>query len=126
MGGHVQSVGDERDRAEQQAADDFGHHHEAAERDHHPGAPLVRLMTRAEEDVGMGRRGDVVHAHGASALCGAVAEIVGIRRLTRISQAAYDQVKVRSTPSRLKSTGVRLEEPASGLIGGSLRPLLRG
>src|SRR6516162_6269420 len=39
---HVQAVGDERDRAEQNAAGDFGDHHEAAQRDHQPGAPLVR------------------------------------------------------------------------------------
>ncbi len=51
---HVQPVGNERDRAEQEAADDLGNHHDGAERDHHPGAALVALMAFAEKDVRVG------------------------------------------------------------------------
>src|ERR1700728_2037365 len=49
MGRHVQPVGNESDRAEQQAAGDLGDHHETAQRDHHPGAALVLLVAFAEE-----------------------------------------------------------------------------
>ncbi len=49
MGRHVPAVGDERDRAEQRAADDLGHHHDRRQRDHAPGAPLMRaVMLRRE------------------------------------------------------------------------------
>jgi hypothetical protein len=51
----VQTVGDERDRAEQQAADDLGRHHDDAQRDHGPSAALVARMAGAEEDVAVSR-----------------------------------------------------------------------
>ena len=50
---HMQAVGNERDRAEKQAADDLRDHHDAAERDHHPGAAFVALVALAEKDVAM-------------------------------------------------------------------------
>ena len=53
---HMQTVGDERDRAKDQAADDLGDHHEGTERDHHPGAALVLLVTLAEKNVRVGAR----------------------------------------------------------------------
>ena len=56
MGRHVQPVGDQRDRAEHQAAGDLGDHHEAAQRDHHPGAALVLLVAFAEKNVVVGAR----------------------------------------------------------------------
>ena len=54
---HMQPVGDQRDRAEQQSADDLDDHHETAQRDHHPGAALVALMACAEKDVIVAARG---------------------------------------------------------------------
>ena len=51
MGRHVQTIGDQRDRAEQQPADDLGHHHDGAKRDHRPGAALVLVVAFAEKDV---------------------------------------------------------------------------
>ncbi len=53
MGRHVQAVGHERDRAEQQAADDFGHHHDGAKHDHRPGSALVLVVAFAQENVVM-------------------------------------------------------------------------
>jgi hypothetical protein len=63
MGRHVQAVGDQRDRAEQQAADDLGDHHDGAQHDHRPGAALVLVMAFAEEDVAVAGCG-----HGARRL----------------------------------------------------------
>ena len=61
MRAHVQAVGDQRDRAEQQAADDLGDHHGAAEPDHRPGLALAFLVPLAEEHVAVkGRRGAAV------------------------------------------------------------------
>ena len=51
VGGHVHTVGDQRDRAEQQAADDLRDHHGAAQHDHRPTSPLVGFVRGAEEDV---------------------------------------------------------------------------
>jgi hypothetical protein len=51
---HVQPVGDECDRAEQQAANDLRHHHGRAKRNHNPGAALVALVALAQEDVAVG------------------------------------------------------------------------
>ena len=56
MGAHVQPVGDQRDRAEQPAADDLGRHHGAAQPDHRPGPALALLVGLAEEDMAMERR----------------------------------------------------------------------
>ena len=56
MGAHVQAVGDERDRAEQQAADDLGDHHRPAEPDHRPRLALALLVSLAEEYVAVERR----------------------------------------------------------------------
>ena len=74
MGAHVQPVGDQGDRAEQQAADDLGDHHGAAEPDHRPGAALALLMALAEEDVACDRRRDgglaIVMARLISDRCG--------------------------------------------------------
>jgi hypothetical protein len=58
----VQPIGDEGDRAEQHPADDLPNHHEAAEPDHQPGAPLVVVMALAEEKMRVGWRVDVGHA----------------------------------------------------------------
>jgi hypothetical protein len=51
MGRHVQSVGDQSQRAEQRAADDFGDHHDAAKHDHRPGSAFGSLVVRAQKDV---------------------------------------------------------------------------
>ena len=51
MRAHVQAVGDEGDRAEQQAADDLGDHHGAAEPDHRPGLAFALFVPLAEEHV---------------------------------------------------------------------------
>ncbi len=65
MGAHVQSVGDQRDRAEQPAADDLDRHHRGAEPDDRPGPALARLVTLAEEHMAVegriGRAFDVAH-----------------------------------------------------------------
>jgi hypothetical protein len=44
---HMQAIGDERDRAEHEAADDLGNHHHGAKPDHHPGSALGSLMAGA-------------------------------------------------------------------------------
>ena len=49
MGAHMPAVGDQRDRAEQRAAHDFGDHHEGGERDDAPGAALMRAVMLAEK-----------------------------------------------------------------------------
>jgi len=51
MGGHVQPIGHQRDRAEQPAATDLGHHHRHAQGDHRPGSPLGMLMAGRKKDV---------------------------------------------------------------------------
>ena len=65
MGAHVQAVGDERDRAEQPAADDFGRHHGGAKPDHRPGPAFALFVAFAKEDVAVERR---LGASGAFAL----------------------------------------------------------
>ncbi len=60
---HVESVRNQRDRAEQQTAADLRDHHAAAERDHHPGATLILFVTLAEEDVVMRARRYVDHCN---------------------------------------------------------------
>ena len=50
---HVQAVGDQSDRAEQQPAGDLNQHHGPAKPDHDPGAALVASVTFAEKDVVM-------------------------------------------------------------------------
>ncbi len=49
MRAHMQPVGDERDRTEQEAADDLGHHHGRAEPDHRPGLALALAVLLAQE-----------------------------------------------------------------------------
>ena len=44
MRAHMQPIRHQRDRTEQQAADDFGDHHDAAEPDHRPGLALAPLV----------------------------------------------------------------------------------
>ena len=56
MGAHVHAVGHQRDRAEQQATDDLGDHHEAREPDHRPGPALALLVRRTEENVAVAVR----------------------------------------------------------------------
>ena len=51
MGSHVPAIGDQRDRAEQRATDDFGDHHGGRKRNHAPGAPFMMTMTLAKEGV---------------------------------------------------------------------------
>jgi hypothetical protein len=63
MGGHVQPVRDQRDRAEQNSADDLADHHQAAEPDHQPSPPLVLLVAFAQEGVGVAGRKCLRHAH---------------------------------------------------------------
>ena len=70
MGRHMQSVGDERDRAEQEPADDLGSHHEAAQRDHRPGAALVALVAVAQEDVAV-KIGMIIRHHRSKAIAAA-------------------------------------------------------
>jgi hypothetical protein len=53
---HVHSIGHQRDRAEQQAADDFRDHHDSAEPDHRPGLALARLVPFREKEVAMKSR----------------------------------------------------------------------
>ena len=50
---HMQSVGDQRDRAEQPPPDDLGQHHGRAENDNRPGLALARLVPFAEEHMAM-------------------------------------------------------------------------
>ena len=63
---HVQAVGDERDRAEQPAADDLERHHCGAKPDHGPGSALALLVPFAEENVAVegGGAGGFRFAHG--------------------------------------------------------------
>jgi hypothetical protein len=48
---HVQAVGNKRDRADQQTADDLDAHHHPAQADDDPGATFVLIVTRTEIDV---------------------------------------------------------------------------
>jgi len=65
MGRHVPAVGNERDRAEQGAADNLGDHHESGERHDAPSAPLVLIVMRAEEAVILRPRIDEMRMHHA-------------------------------------------------------------
>jgi hypothetical protein len=48
---HVQPVGDQRQRAEQRTADNFGDHHDAAKDDHRPGPAFGLVVILAEKHV---------------------------------------------------------------------------
>ena len=56
----MEPVGDQRDRAEQPAADDFDQHHDRAERDHRPGLPFAGLVPLAEKNMAVERSVGVV------------------------------------------------------------------
>jgi len=73
VGAHVQAVGDQGDRAEQQAADDLRDHHGAAEPDYRPGLALAGLVALAEEYVAVERRSSdaVTLNHGSPHLADA-------------------------------------------------------
>src|ERR1700723_1754630 len=58
---HVQAVGDERDRAEEQAADDLRNPNHGTERDHNPGAAFVAIVACAKKDVRVIAREGVRH-----------------------------------------------------------------
>ena len=64
VGAHVQSVGDERDRAEEPASDDLGRHHRRAQGDHAPSLAFVLRVLLAEEHVAMRGESDGIFAHG--------------------------------------------------------------
>jgi hypothetical protein len=49
VGGHVQTVGNQRHRAPQHSADDFGGHHRDAERHDGPAAAFVSVVVRSEK-----------------------------------------------------------------------------
>ena len=70
MRAHMHAVGHQRDRAEQQAADNLGDHHGAAEPDHRPCPALAVFVARAEKHVGMrsGAAGTDGLAHGGAHL----------------------------------------------------------
>ncbi len=51
VGAHVEPVGDERDRTEEETAHDLDHHHRAAKRDDRPSLPFGLLVPLAEEHV---------------------------------------------------------------------------
>jgi hypothetical protein len=51
MGTHVESVRDKGNGAEQETADNFGDHHEAAQRNDGPRLALVRLMPVRQKDM---------------------------------------------------------------------------
>ena len=65
---HMQTIGDEGDRAEHQAADDLRDHHRPAEPDHRPGLALALVVSLAQEHVAMDqrRRAAVFFDHGNS------------------------------------------------------------
>ena len=48
---HVQPIGDERNGAKQQAADDLGDHHQSAQNNDCPGPTLTALVIGTEKDV---------------------------------------------------------------------------
>ena len=54
VGGHMPAVGDERDRAEHSAADDFQDHHRGGQRHHAPGTPFALVVAGAEKGVLVG------------------------------------------------------------------------
>jgi hypothetical protein len=62
---HVPTVGDERDRAEQRAADDFDDHHHRGQGHDAPGAPLMLLVTEAEKGVAVRPGGNGLRMHAA-------------------------------------------------------------
>lgn len=68
MGTHVQPISDQRDRAEDEAADDLGDHHCTAQPDDDPGLALTLLMGSAEEDMRVAVRRRRVIGHGRSSL----------------------------------------------------------
>ena len=55
MGAHMQTIGDERDRTEQHAADNFCDHHGTAEPDYGPRPALVLVVTLSEKTHGYGK-----------------------------------------------------------------------
>ena len=64
MCAHVQPVGDERNRAEQQAADNFCNHHCAAEPNDRPSLALAFFVPFAEEHMAVRRHRAVCAVHG--------------------------------------------------------------
>ena len=60
---HMQPVGDERDGAEQQAADDFRDHHGAAEPDHRPCLALAVFVSLAKKHMPVESRKGVALVH---------------------------------------------------------------
>jgi len=85
---HMQSVGDERDRAEQQPADNLGDHHESAQRNHRPGAPLVARVAFAEKDVAV--KVAVLVRHSSCAIADAARYLleISLHRLDQLFGAA--------------------------------------
>src|ERR1700686_5502174 len=53
MRAHVQTVGHQRDRSEQEPADDLGHHHHAAQYDDCPSAAFTALVVGSQKDMAM-------------------------------------------------------------------------
>src|SRR5215469_11839561 len=51
VGRHMQSIGNQREGAEKDAADHLQHHHPAAKPDHGPGLPLRTRMSFTKKDV---------------------------------------------------------------------------
>src|SRR5215813_353963 len=99
---HVQAIGNERDRAEQQFADDLGHHHDAAERDDAPGPALVAHMARAEEDMAV--------SEGGSLVARAHAGLITLRRMCISCGLAP------AASARRSSSGIAADGACSGRI----------
>src|SRR5215470_9535013 len=79
VGGHVQAVGDQSDRAEPDAADDLSDHHGGGDADDDPGLALVVLMSIAEEVVLVSQIVD--RAHGSLPLPGVLSGVLWARPL---------------------------------------------
>ena len=113
MRAHVQAVGDQRDRAEQQAAGDLQRHHRAAQPDHRPGALLGVFMALAEEDVAVGQCADLM---AASLEVGAndfeqLLDGVGVQR-ARMGSASTRWVRTWSSTTSAISPAMAPRAPA--------------
>jgi hypothetical protein len=89
---HMPAIGEERHRAEHDAADDFGDHHGCGQPYDQPGAPFVAGMTGAEEDVLMGPRVERARMHRLSLCRHRAAEQPSFRARRRRHAAENDAV----------------------------------
>ena len=97
VGGHMQAVRDQRDRAEPDAADDLRNHHGGGDADDDPGLALIVLVGGAEEVVLVSQIVD--RAHGSLPLAGVLWARPSCLRSARVRQRS--SIGQSGCPSRV-------------------------